>query len=427
MLSNRGTKYAQSQDIPWGFAPGGSDRYDKVSNPNGVISFSMAENSLVHQELEDFVPKNVTIPAEAFAYRYSAGGGLRFPIAMANHLNEYFDPHSPVNPDDILTAAGLTAIDEMIAFALGDPGDAVLVSRPIYGRFELDFGNTAGLKIVYTDMEGVDTFAPEIVGKYQKALDASNAMGVKIRFLMIVNPHNPLAGRCYPETTLKEIMKFCQTNDIHLISDEVYALSVYDTESDLPNFTSALSINPSGLIDKDKLHVLSGMSKDFGSVGLRVGSLITQNAELKKAVSANMRFHNPSGMAIAVSTAILENRKFVASFLELARQRLRESRAYTAEVLDKAGIKYEPGNAGFFLYIDLSLYLPDLKSTGPDAERGKEFALAQKLLDGGVGLHPCEEQNDKAGHFRLVFSSFDRDTLAEGLRRLLSVLEIRIS
>lgn len=114
---------------------------------------------------------------------------------MAAHMNEYFNPHSPMKPEDILTAAGLTAMHEMIALALGDPGDGVLVSRPIYGRFELDFRNTAGLKIVYADMEGVDSFDPEIVGQYQKALDASFIKGVKIRFLMIVNPHNPL-GMC---------------------------------------------------------------------------------------------------------------------------------------------------------------------------------------------------------------------------------------
>lgn len=74
-------------------------------------------------------------------------------------------------------------------------------------------------------------------------------------------------------------------------------------------------------------------------------------------------------------------------------------------------------NAGFFLYIDLSPYLPAAKSSGQGAEREREYALAQKLLDGGVGLHPCEEHNGEAGHFRLVFSAWDRDALAEGLRR----------
>ena len=68
-------------------------------------------------------------------------------------------------------------------------------------------------------------------------------------------------------------------------------------------------------------------------------------------------------------------------------------------------------NAGFFLYIDLSPWLPH----GLEGKE-REYALAQRLLDGGVGLHPCEEHNEKPGWFRLVFS-LERELLFEGLKR----------
>ncbi|KAL5322159.1 hypothetical protein ACEPPN_010129 [Leptodophora sp. 'Broadleaf-Isolate-01'] len=188
-------------------------------------------------------------------------GGPRFPIAMAAHMNEYFKPYRPIEPSQILTGSALTSIHEMVGMSLADPGDGILVSRPIYGRFELDFGNTAGLSIVYTDNEGIDPFSPEIVHQYQKAFDRSAADGVKVKAILIVNPHNPL-GRCYPASTLVALMKFCQQNCIHMISDEVYALSVYDTgATDLPTFTSALSIDPTGLIEAERLHIFYGMSK----------------------------------------------------------------------------------------------------------------------------------------------------------------------
>lgn len=74
-------------------------------------------------------------------------------------------------------------------------------------------------------------------------------------------------------------------------------------------------------------------------------------------------------------------------------------------------------NAGFFLYVDLSPWLP-AKTAEAHGNLEREFSLAQKLLDGGVGVHPGEEHGEEPGHFRLVFSSFDRDTLGEGLRRL---------
>ncbi|KAH7350546.1 putative aspartate aminotransferase [Rhexocercosporidium sp. MPI-PUGE-AT-0058] len=421
MLSRRGTKSVASQDIPWRFAPGGNNRYDKITNPSGVISFGTAENGLVQDELESFVAQNVRIPSLAFTYRFSTMGGPRFPVAMATHMNEYFIPHTPIEPSQILTGSALTSIHEMVGLSLGDPGDGILVSRPIYGRFELDFGNTAGLNIVYTDNEGIDPFSPEIVQQYQTAFDRSSANGVEVKAILIVNPHNPL-GRCYPTSTLVALMKFCQQKSIHMISDEVYALSVYDTGSpDLPVFTSALSIDPTGLIDVERLHIFYGMSKDFAAAGLRLGSLITPNVLLRKSVAANMRFHSPSGMSIAIGIAILEDRDFVKRFMSLSRQRLAESRSFTTRILDEAGIKYAGhGNAGLFLYVDLSPWLPaKLNNEQSDSER--EFSLAQKLLDTGVGVHPREEHGEIPGHFRLVFSQ-DRDTLAEGLRRLVNTL-----
>ena len=57
-------------------------------------------------------------------------------------------------------------------------------------------------------------------------------------------------------------MRFCQTNGLHLISDEVYALSVYETgEIGSRPFCSVLSIDTKGLIEADRLHILYGMSK----------------------------------------------------------------------------------------------------------------------------------------------------------------------
>jgi 1-aminocyclopropane-1-carboxylate synthase len=73
-------------------------------------------------------------------------------------------------------------------------------------------------------------------------------------------------------------------------------------------------------------------------------------------------------------------------------------------------------NAGFFIYVDLSPFLPDGIST-----QEQEFALAQKLVDAGVFLHPGEEHGKDAGWFRLVFSQ-EESALKEGLNRY--VLEL---
>lgn len=70
-------------------------------------------------------------------------------------------------------------------------------------------------------------------------------------------------------------------------------------------------------------------------------------------------------------------------------------------------------NAGLFLFINLSPWLQQSEKKGANES---EYELAQRLLDAGVGLHPCEEHFEKPGYFRLVFSQ-EKHVLEEGLKR----------
>ena len=116
-------------------------------------------------------------------------------------------------------------------------------------------------KLVYTAFDKVDQFSTNCVEKYEQALLSARKEGIKIRALLLCNPHNPL-GKCYPVETLKDLFKFCHRYSIHLISDEIYALSVFDVEGPKRTpFTSVLSIDPTGLLRTDQIHVQYGMSK----------------------------------------------------------------------------------------------------------------------------------------------------------------------
>lgn len=108
------------------------------------------------------------------------------------HINEYFQPHQDVTDSDILLSSAGTAMHDILAWALANPGDGILTSRPVYGRFELDFGNKSQVKVVYADSHAENCFDEDVVEKFEKALARSEAAGTKIKALLIVNPHNPL-------------------------------------------------------------------------------------------------------------------------------------------------------------------------------------------------------------------------------------------
>ncbi|KAL4933944.1 pyridoxal phosphate-dependent transferase [Aspergillus undulatus] len=424
MLSFRGKKNASSFDIPWRYAV--SPTYRKITNPNGIISFGMAEHSPVQADIADYINENVTFTPNSLCYTSTATSHPLAP-SLATHMNTYFSPLTHITPEMVIKCNGCSAAGNMLAFALAEPGDAVLVSRPVYGRFELDYGVEAGVQVVYADTDPYEVFQTGCIAKYEEALEGAKRGGINVRALVLVNPHNPI-GRCYPTETLIAILKFCQKHQIHLISDEIYALCVFDSgDPDAVPFRSVLSLATPELIDLNLVHVLYGFSKDFASGGLHLGFIISHNAELRRACSAMLRFHSPSGTAETVGTAILQDEKLVSRFIEKSRKDLASSYAIATTALDEAGIDYiKGGNAGFFIYVDLSPYLPpsspiisnDTLSSG----REREFVLAQRFLDNGLFLHPGEEHCKELGWFRLVFSH-EEEVLREGLARLVKTVK----
>ncbi|KAL4944852.1 hypothetical protein BDV06DRAFT_209959 [Aspergillus oleicola] len=375
MLSSRGQKKAATYDIPWRYAV--TPTYNKETNPNGTISFGLAEHGPVQPLISEYINKNITFTTDSICYSSTATSHPLQP-ALAAHINTFFSPLKPITPEMVTKCNGCSAAGNMLAFALAEPGDGVLVSRPVYGRFELDYGIEGGVQVVYADTEPGDVFEESCVERYEEALREADGRGVRVRALVLVNPHNPI-GRCYPTETLIEIMKFCNRHSIHLIADEIYALC------------------------------------DFSSGGLHLGFIISYNAELRRACSAMLRFHSPSGTAKQIGTAILQDEEFISSFIKKSTKDLAFSYRLTTSVLDDAGIKYvKGGNAGFFLYMDLSPYLPESEGLS-GSER--EFALAQRFLDNGLFLHPGEEHCKHLGWFRLVFSH-EEGVLREGLDRL---------
>lgn len=279
---------------------------------------------------------------------------------------------------------------------------------------------------IFVPFAGVDQFAPESLSCYEAARQKAEEQGVRIRALMLCNPHNPL-GRCYPASTLTALLKFCAQHKIHLLADEIYAMSVYSTPSSPSSssscvpFTSILSLPWTQYISPDYLHHVYGLSKDFASGGLRIGSLWTQNAELQRAVSAIAMFHWSGTVNDVLAATILGDSDFVDSFLEKSRKRLADANALARKVLDEAGICYAPGtNAGFYLWIDLSPWLREEGGEDGWEREGKlaERLLKEKLFLTGGGMQAAEQP----GWFRLVFSNKEV-VLKEGLKRLRKVLD----
>ena len=404
-----------------------SDNYDPETNPAGYVNMGTAENYIMTPDVSAFANEKMRTTAKTFTYGNGPWGSPRLREAMASHMNRHFNPHQPVIPDDILFANGITSLCELLGFTIAEQGDGILFPSPVYNAFQTDFSAKAGVKCVFTPFHGTDQFNPACVQKYEDALIKAESEGVKVRALLLCNPHNPL-GKCYSKTTLIALMQFCQKYKIHLLADEVYALSVYDIDdqSALP-FTSVLSFDHSDYISRDFLHLLYGFSKDLAAGGLRLGCLWTQNEAVMDAVGAISQFSWSGSMNETIATLMLEDREWLHAFTTKSRILLTERNLMVRRMLEDKGIGYYKGaNAGFFLWADFRPWLPRENGEGEvlQDEWDREAELVRRMSEKKLYFTDGRSSSaEEAGWFRIIFSQ-EKAVINEGMRRMFEIIGV---
>ncbi|KAF2104668.1 PLP-dependent transferase [Rhizodiscina lignyota] len=421
-LSERGTALAISGGIRDRFGSVLGDPFHAESNPKGFVNIGTSESYTMLPEVTKFANERVRFEERDFSYGDGPWGSERLRCAMAKHMNKHFQPVQPVDPSDILFSNGVTSLCEQLGFSIAEAGDGIMFTRPIYQAFRSDFGTRAKITPVWVSFRGDDQFTTSSIKHWEAAYDQASKDGITIRAVMLCNPHNPL-GRCYPKSLIIALMEFCQKRKLHLLSDEIYASSVYDVpSSDVPAvpFISVLSFDTTPYIDTQYLHVLYGMSKDFASGGLRLGCIYTRNEHLFRAMGAMSQFHWLCNPAEKLAAVMLESEEWMEHFQALSRKRLAERNSLTRRLLDDLSIGYSAkSNAGFFIWADLRRYLPSIardgrKICGWEAEE----ELMEMLRENGVFMTPGNHLSaDEPGFFRIIFSQ-EESVLKEGMRRV---------
>jgi len=133
----------------------------------------------------------------------------------------------------------------------------------------------------------------------EEAYNRTNQSGHPVKALLLTNPSNPL-GQSYSLAQLEAAAAWAEEKGIHLICDEIYALSGFGEDevfaaaeesgtdtcaSIAPAFCSMATLRARrGLGLGDHVHCLWSFSKDFGASGIRVGALYTHNKQLLQAM-----------------------------------------------------------------------------------------------------------------------------------------------
>ncbi|KAF9080921.1 hypothetical protein BGX23_001508, partial [Mortierella sp. AD031] len=273
-LSTRVAENLQDSNVMLeGVMKANSDKFDFKANPNGIINLGVAENQLMTAELREIMSSVDTVDPKLFGYGESPSGSSLLRSHFADNIfNRYFRPHEQVLWNQMVLTAGCSATVDNFTFCVCDPGDGVLITTPFYGGFNTDIMAKSKAKVIGVHLEGVDPFGLDQIQLLQEAVDRARDQGTRVRAFVLSNPHNPL-GRNFSREVIIAFLKFASKNQIHILFDEIYALSVFDSllkgkakeeQPDSNGFISVLSLpNINDYCDKSLVHVAYGMSKDF--------------------------------------------------------------------------------------------------------------------------------------------------------------------
>ena len=249
-------------------------------------------------------------------------------------------------------------------------------------------------------------------GAIEKAFNQAQRRGITVRGLLITSPGNPV-GNVVDLDTFRSLFEFTREKHIHLVSDEIYASSVYNG-----HFVSASQILGLGEYDHNLVHIIYGLSKDFGIPGLRVGMLYTANEKVLAASRNLTRFCGVSSHTQRLLVFLFRDKVFIKRYMEENKKRLRDRYNVTVQGLQEAGISCAESNGGLYCWVDLRRLLTSNTIDG-EKELWKKLLYELKVnITPGCACH-CSEP----GWFRLCFASIDEENIGIVFTRLRSFLK----
>ncbi|KAI7889371.1 pyridoxal phosphate-dependent transferase [Mucor mucedo] len=392
--------------------------YNADTNPNGALNLGVAHNDLLQQKVFEKAKACLQLTPNDLNYGPSEGT-QELRQLMKDFFTRHFHPYYPMNWTDIFVHTGAGASINQLFLSIGDPGDYCLIPTPFYGAFEYDVSVHTGIHILpvnlHKELQDMSIDPDQLESYYQGA----TSEGKKVTSMLITNPENPLA-KCYSKKDIETILAFADRHHIHVVFDEIYALSTYsqflDEKTEDP-FVSVLSLPYKELIDPALVHVIYGLSKDFAVNGFRVGYVVNQfNGPLKQALRRSSAFSYLSTITDRLLCNMFSDTKWIDEYLLENRQALAASYTRTTEFLKSEGIDYIAAQAGPFLLVDIRNKLVSATSESDDL-------LWAKMLDGGVYLAKGSVfYIGQPGFFRLTFA-LPWDELHKGLTRFIKALQ----
>ena len=323
---------------------------------------------------------------EAMGYTVALGlPELRARIARLYH--EWYGVD--LNPDRVVITPGSSGAFILAFTALFDTGDRVGIGAPGYPSYRQIL---RALDLVPVDIE---TAAENRLQPVPDDLE-----GRDLRGLLVASPANP-TGTMLSREALGALIGATQAAGASFISDEIYHGIEYEARA-----VSALEIT-------DECYVINSFSKYFSMTGWRVGWMVVPESHVRtvERLAQNLFICPPHASQVAALAAMECHEELEANMAVY-----RANRALMLEGLPRAGFdRIAPPDGAFYVYADVSHLTDDSR------------AFAAEILErAGVAVTPGLDFDPVRGAGTLRFS-YARATadIEDGLERLRQFMAAR--
>lgn len=173
------------------------------------------------------------------------------------------------DPDSIIFTPGTVFGLTVAILAFTDPGDAVMISEPVYYPFSEAVIDNGRKLVRNTLILGED-------GKYSFDFDSFEKQIVEenVKIYLLCSPHNPV-GRVWTEDELRRIGEITLKHNVLVVADEIHADFVYEDNYfiSFPSLSDEIGNNTI---------LCTAPSKTFNTAGLQISPIMIFDSDKRR-------------------------------------------------------------------------------------------------------------------------------------------------
>jgi aspartate aminotransferase len=334
----------------------------------------------------DYVKKTTSIAIERGRSKYTESAGI---LQLREKISEVLSQRYKrgISPEEVMvTVSGRFALYMGVA-SIVRAGDEVVIIDPSYPAY-VDIVRAVGGRPIRcpTDMANKWDLDLSLIE------DCTNQT---TRAIILNSPNNP-SGKTLDKSTLQRIADFAETNDIHLISDEVYSGFSFSPHTSVLQFPQCSHV------------FVHSFSKTYGMTGFRLGYAVSDVDTIRRMTKIqNLQLTCVPEFIQHAGLGALESDKDAKVYAATIKKRQKAMR----KMLDKLPLSFHPPDGAFYIFPRLAKGFTD----------GQEFA-ERLLSEKGVCVVPGAAYGPQYSQFFRISVCQNEGTLIEAAKRMEGVL-----